>query len=575
MYSIVDMDLFKHDPAVEEFLEHLFPNDVHEYDPDALAAYVASSSSKEIDPRVAPDMPPVTICTGRRPDLRLLRIFGCRVYALPPGKRKTKLDVNAKQGIFLGYHKTFHHVYYFDLDTKKIKTCRHVAFDEGMLASDDPPPFARLLRDMPPAEDDDNDLEEVELKEPVVDVSLSPFTSQVELVFPFDPGSAHPLGFSVGKCSRQLRAFATAINAAPARYSLRSAAKRFTGGYILAVQDINVFSPEDVEEVITQFRSLPTPPTTVTVRIANDLLSDLRDDRAPPLHLRAIDLRRSAALTLVAGEGMTSFEYNRAVTALSTSPSVGHTPSDPDDLVSLNSSEILEMRRLQVSHMTDEEKQLTSFTRRNVMKLKNWKDWRDADDLQLDQHFAFVVESIPHDADLPSFPAFPMDELVAFLDAAHATDIKSRRSVTGLIIVLCGAAITWKSRLQATVATSLTEAEFLAAVLTAKLVKYLRSVLLELGFLHASPSTLYVDNQATVDIVNERRPTPRSRHIEVQHFAIQEWHANKDIVMRHLAGILNPSDDLTKALGWVLHARHARRGMGHYGPSSDYRVHDG
>jgi len=35
-----------------------------------------------------------------------------------------------------------------------------------------------------------------------------------------------------------------------------------------------------------------------------------------------------------------------------------------------------------------------------------------------------------------------------------------------------------------------------------------------------------------------------------------------DIVMRHIPGIINPADDLTKPLGWVLHARHARRIMG-------------
>ena len=34
--------------------------------------------------------------------------------------------------------------------------------------------------------------------------------------------------------------------------------------------------------------------------------------------------------------------------------------------------------------------------------------------------------------------------------------------------------------------------------------------------------------------------------------------------MEHLSGLLNPSDDLTKALGWILHARHARRSMGHF-----------
>jgi hypothetical protein len=54
------------------------------------------------------------------------------------------------------------------------------------------------------------------------------------------------------------------------------------------------------------------------------------------------------------------------------------------------------------------------------------------------------------------------------------------------------------------------------------------------------------------------------RHVEIQHFAIQEWKANGDIFLEHISGILNPSDDLTAPLGWVLHSRHARHMMGHY-----------
>ena len=72
---------------------------------------------------------------------------------------------------------------------------------------------------------------------------------------------------------------------------------------------------------------------------------------------------------------------------------------------------------------------------------------------------------------------------------------------------------------------------------------------------------MYIDNEADIA---KNRPTTRARHIEIQHFAIQEWRAKKELVMRHIAGIMNPSDDLTKALGWVLHSWHARRGMGHY-----------
>ena len=79
---------------------------------------------------------------------------------------------------------------------------------------------------------------------------------------------------------------------------------------------------------------------------------------------------------------------------------------------------------------------------------------------------------------------------------------------------------------------------------------------------------MYIDNQAALAMINESRPTTRARHIEIQHFAVQEWRKAEDIIMKHLPGIMNCSDGLTKALSWVLFSRHARRGMGHYLPSS-------
>jgi hypothetical protein len=66
-------------------------------------------------------------------------------------------------------------------------------------------------------------------------------------------------------------------------------------------------------------------------------------------------------------------------------------------------------------------------------------------------------------------------------------------------------------------------------------------------------------------MINASRPTPRSRHIDIQHFAIQEWKAQGDIILCHIPGIINPADALTKSLGTTLHFRHVRRMMGHYG----------
>ena len=38
-------------------------------------------------------------------------------------------------------------------------------------------------------------------------------------------------------------------------------------------------------------------------------------------------------------------------------------------------------------------------------------------------------------------------------------------------------------------------------------------------------------------------------------------------ILQHIPGTLNPSDDLTKPLGWVLHSYHACCLMGHFKPS--------
>jgi Reverse transcriptase (RNA-dependent DNA polymerase) len=184
----------------------------------------------------------------------------------------------------------------------------------------------------------------------------------------------------------------------------------------------------------------------------------------------------------------------------------------------------------------------------------------------------------------PTFPTEPIDinltnvppflhtqdptQLVGYVDAAYATDTNTRRSVTGFVITLCGAAICYRSKLQPTVSTSSTEAEFIAAVTAAKAVKYLRSVLSELGdnFKLKTPTIIYEDNTAAIEMINAGKPTNRTRHVDIQLFAIQEWKNRGDIVLAHIPGIINIADSLTKALGWILHNRHVRRAMGHFYP---------
>jgi hypothetical protein len=191
--------------------------------------------------------------------------------------------------------------------------------------------------------------------------------------------------------------------------------------------------------------------------------------------------------------------------------------------------------------------------------------WRPA---PIDSLPAVPFSCPPLNEQLPPFPDILPTELTGFVDAAHATDLTTRRSASGLVFCYAGGAIAYKTKLQAIVATSSTEAEFLAAVNAAKIAKYLCSVLTELGYPPSGPTVLYEDIEAAISMINDNRPTPRIRHVDIQHFAIQEWRACGLIRMEYIPTALNVADGSTKALGWTLHARHARRAMGHYGRSA-------
>jgi dUTP pyrophosphatase len=74
---------------------------------------------------------PHQACTGKRPDISALRVFGSPIVARLPGHRPAKLDSHTTTGIFLGYTGTEKNVYYRDSTSGKIKIATHITFDEA------------------------------------------------------------------------------------------------------------------------------------------------------------------------------------------------------------------------------------------------------------------------------------------------------------------------------------------------------------------------------------------------------------------------------------------------------------
>ena len=66
--------------------------------------------------------------------------------------------------------------------------------------------------------------------------------------------------------------------------------------------------------------------------------------------------------------------------------------------------------------------------------------------------------------------------------------------------------------------------------MAAKHAKYLRAVLLEFGYPQIGPTPLYEDNMSAINMINNPVPTERSRHIDIQHFAI---HSRRDTLLKH------------------------------------------
>jgi len=91
--------------------------------------------------------------------------------------------------------------------------------------------------------------------------------------------------------------------------------------------------------------------------------------------------------------------------------------------------------------------------------------------------------------DLPEFPVdINQAELLCFVDATYANDLRKRRSTTGFAFTYCGGDIVYRSKTQGVNALSSTEAEFITAVTAAKTACYLRYMLTKLGFPQLKPT---------------------------------------------------------------------------------------
>jgi hypothetical protein len=119
---------------------------------------------------------------------------------------------------------------------------------------------------------------------------------------------------------------------------------------------------------------------------------------------------------------------------------------------------------------------------------------------------------------------FSLLEPVCFLDASYdgLLIIGEPRSISGIVIMLGGTAIFAKTRIQRTTALSATESETIAGCDAGKHIKYFRKMFTKIRSPLTRAISMGDDNEGTISIAHHFKPSGRTRHMFIQHFATQE-----------------------------------------------------
>jgi hypothetical protein len=161
------------------------------------------------------------------------------------------------------------------------------------------------------------------------------------------------------------------------------------------------------------------------------------------------------------------------------------------------------------------------------------------------RQYGKVKEAVPIDA--PSPLGKPV-EITAWVDADHAGDKSLRRSRTGFFIYLNSALISWLSKRQPTIETSVFGAEFVAMKHCMETLRGLRYKLRMMGIPLAGPSYVYGDNLSVVKNCSKPESQLNKKSLSICYHAVREAVAMNELLISHIASGDNRADIATKIL---------------------------
>ncbi|KAK1664685.1 hypothetical protein QYE76_052844, partial [Lolium multiflorum] len=148
--------------------------------------------------------------------------------------------------------------------------------------------------------------------------------------------------------------------------------------------------------------------------------------------------------------------------------------------------------------------------------------------------------------------------VTSYTDASWNTDPDDSKSQSGYVFILNGAAVSWASSKQCTVAKSSTESEYIAASEASSEAVWMKRFIVELGVVPSAldPFVIYCDNMGAIANAQEPRSHKRLKHIKLRYHSIREYIEDGEVKICKVHTDLNVADPLTKALPRAKHDQH-------------------
>ncbi|GJQ92085.1 putative ribonuclease H-like domain-containing protein [Tanacetum coccineum] len=144
------------------------------------------------------------------------------------------------------------------------------------------------------------------------------------------------------------------------------------------------------------------------------------------------------------------------------------------------------------------------------------------------------------------YPRISLFDLEAYSDSDYAGANLDKKSTTGGCQFLSRRLISWQCKKHTIVATSTTEAEYVAAANYCGQVLWIQNQMLDYGF-NFMNTKIYIDNKGTICIVKNLVFHSKTKHIEIRNHFIRDAYEKKLIQVLKIHTDDNMADHLTKA----------------------------